>query len=165
MDALAVRLTVPPAGSVGDFHLQVNTPCRAHQRGREAWNAGPPRTPLRAGVGIRPTMAEVFLQPFAGGAVGAKAFSQSRHAGDELANFLVDKREALAGVFAQVAQYFLEGGRLEPAWSAQDPPFTARAHCDWVEVQEWGRSCRRTPLRENSPCDQRFVLRGIGRSV
>jgi len=31
VDALAVRLTVPPAGSVGDFHLQVNTPCRAHQ--------------------------------------------------------------------------------------------------------------------------------------
>jgi len=30
MDTLAVRLTVPPVGSVEDLHLQVNAPCRAH---------------------------------------------------------------------------------------------------------------------------------------
>src|SRR2546428_12680244 len=28
-DALAVRLTVPPVGSVEDLHLQVSAPCRA----------------------------------------------------------------------------------------------------------------------------------------
>ena len=32
MDTLAVRLTIPPAGLVEDFHLQVNAPCRAHQQ-------------------------------------------------------------------------------------------------------------------------------------
>ena len=32
MDTLAVRLTVPPVGSVEDFHQQVNAPCRAHKR-------------------------------------------------------------------------------------------------------------------------------------
>src|SRR5512135_521770 len=32
MDTLAVRLTVPPVGSVEDFHLQVNAPCRAHKK-------------------------------------------------------------------------------------------------------------------------------------
>ncbi len=31
MDTLAVRLTIPPAGVVEDFHLQVNAPCRAHK--------------------------------------------------------------------------------------------------------------------------------------
>ena len=30
MDTLAVRLTVPLAGSVRDFHSQVSAPCRAH---------------------------------------------------------------------------------------------------------------------------------------
>ena len=35
MDTLAVRLTVPPAGSVGDLHPQVSAPCRAHE-GRKA---------------------------------------------------------------------------------------------------------------------------------
>jgi hypothetical protein len=34
MDALAVRLTVPPVGSVEDFHLPVNAPCRAHKNSR-----------------------------------------------------------------------------------------------------------------------------------
>ena len=34
MDTLAVRLTVPPAGPVGDFHPQVGAPCRAHQQKR-----------------------------------------------------------------------------------------------------------------------------------
>jgi len=32
MGTLAVRLTVPPAGSVEDFHLQVVAPCRAHNK-------------------------------------------------------------------------------------------------------------------------------------
>jgi hypothetical protein len=30
VDTLAVRLTIPPAGAVRDFHPQVNAPCRAH---------------------------------------------------------------------------------------------------------------------------------------
>ncbi|MCW3989211.1 MAG: hypothetical protein NWE88_03945, partial [Candidatus Bathyarchaeota archaeon] len=30
VDTLAVRLTVPPVGSVEDLHLQVGAPCRAH---------------------------------------------------------------------------------------------------------------------------------------
>ena len=30
MDTLAVQLTVPLAGSVGDFHSLVGAPCRAH---------------------------------------------------------------------------------------------------------------------------------------
>src|SRR5690625_2215872 len=34
MDTLAVRLTVPPAGSVGDLHPQVSAPCRAHDQKR-----------------------------------------------------------------------------------------------------------------------------------
>src|ERR1019366_9256565 len=32
MDTLAVQLTLPLAGSVGDLHPQVSAPCRAHQR-------------------------------------------------------------------------------------------------------------------------------------
>jgi hypothetical protein len=35
-DTLAVRLTLPLAGCVEDFHLQVNVPCRAQQRKRAA---------------------------------------------------------------------------------------------------------------------------------
>jgi hypothetical protein len=31
MDTLAVQLTIPPVGFVGDFHSQVSAPCRAHQ--------------------------------------------------------------------------------------------------------------------------------------
>ena len=31
-DTLAVQLTIPPAGVVGDFHPQVIAPCRAHNR-------------------------------------------------------------------------------------------------------------------------------------
>src|SRR5205807_4515787 len=32
VDLLAVRLTLPLAGRVEDFHLQVSAPCRAHQK-------------------------------------------------------------------------------------------------------------------------------------
>src|SRR6266850_4109410 len=32
MDTLAVRLTIPPVGFVGDFHSLVTAPCRAHQK-------------------------------------------------------------------------------------------------------------------------------------
>ena len=32
MDTLAVRLTIPPVGFVGDFHSLVRAPCRAHQQ-------------------------------------------------------------------------------------------------------------------------------------
>jgi hypothetical protein len=31
VDTLAVQLTLPLAGCVEDFHLQVNAPCRAHE--------------------------------------------------------------------------------------------------------------------------------------
>src|SRR5262249_6251190 len=31
-DTLAVRLTLPLAGCVEDFHLRVSAPCRAHQK-------------------------------------------------------------------------------------------------------------------------------------
>ena len=47
MDTLAVRLTVPPVGSVEDLHLQVNAPCRAHileklpDQYRELWGGEP----------------------------------------------------------------------------------------------------------------------------
>jgi hypothetical protein len=36
MDTLAVRLTIPPAGVVRDFHPQANAPCRAHKEKGEA---------------------------------------------------------------------------------------------------------------------------------
>src|SRR5712692_10324084 len=35
MDTLAVRLTIPPVGFVGDFHSLVRAPCRAHKTERE----------------------------------------------------------------------------------------------------------------------------------
>lgn len=38
MDTLAVQLTVPPVGSVGDFHSLVRAPCRAHKIERTAGN-------------------------------------------------------------------------------------------------------------------------------
>src|SRR6267142_2725702 len=31
MDTLAVQLTIPPVGFVGDFHSLVRAPCRAHK--------------------------------------------------------------------------------------------------------------------------------------
>jgi hypothetical protein len=34
MDTLAVQLTLPLAGCVEDFHLQVSAPCRAHKAKR-----------------------------------------------------------------------------------------------------------------------------------
>ena len=40
-DTLAVRLTLPLAGCVEDFHLQVSAPCRAHQEKRSGRFAGP----------------------------------------------------------------------------------------------------------------------------
>src|SRR5258708_13538040 len=37
MDTLAVRLMVPPVGSMGDFHSLVSAPCPAHKNaGRDA---------------------------------------------------------------------------------------------------------------------------------
>src|SRR5208283_362301 len=37
-DTLAVQLTLPLAGCVGDFHAQVSTPCRAHaEKGDRRW--------------------------------------------------------------------------------------------------------------------------------
>ncbi len=39
-DTLAVQLTLPLAGRVEDFHLQVSAPCRAHKvKGRRAFAA------------------------------------------------------------------------------------------------------------------------------
>jgi len=37
MDTLAVRLTIPPAGFVEDFHLRVSAPCRAHKQKAANW--------------------------------------------------------------------------------------------------------------------------------
>src|SRR6266478_5228226 len=34
MDTLAVRLTIPPVGFVGDFHSLVRAPCRAHNENK-----------------------------------------------------------------------------------------------------------------------------------
>jgi hypothetical protein len=36
-DTLAVRLTLPLAGCVEDFHLQVHAPCRAHKENATRW--------------------------------------------------------------------------------------------------------------------------------
>jgi hypothetical protein len=36
MDTVAVQLTLPLAGCVEDFHLQVSAPCRAHQNKKGA---------------------------------------------------------------------------------------------------------------------------------
>ena len=38
VDTLAVKLTVPPVGSVKDFHLQVGAPCRAHMPKRHPYS-------------------------------------------------------------------------------------------------------------------------------
>jgi len=51
-DTLAVRLTLPLAGCVEDFHLQVRAPCRAHQRKR----------PQRGAAADRPGGASVRLR-------------------------------------------------------------------------------------------------------
>src|ERR1035441_1191458 len=40
-DTLAVQLTLPLAGCVEDFHLQVNAPCRAQKKQAQPWPAGP----------------------------------------------------------------------------------------------------------------------------
>jgi hypothetical protein len=39
MDTLADRLTIPPAGFVEDFHLQMNAPCRAHNKKAAGFSA------------------------------------------------------------------------------------------------------------------------------
>ncbi len=39
-DTLAVRLTIPPAGVVGDFHPQVSAPCRAHNKKADSERTG-----------------------------------------------------------------------------------------------------------------------------
>jgi hypothetical protein len=36
MDTLAVQLTIPLVGFVGDFHSLVRTPCRAHSKKKVA---------------------------------------------------------------------------------------------------------------------------------
>ena len=40
MDTLAVRLTIPPVGFVGDFHSLVSAPCRAHEPEKAAPEKG-----------------------------------------------------------------------------------------------------------------------------
>src|SRR5258705_10086615 len=42
VDTLAVRLTIPPVGLVGDFHPQVSAPCRAHTHKKEGHLRDPP---------------------------------------------------------------------------------------------------------------------------
>src|SRR3990172_8362457 len=39
-DTLAVQLTLPLAGRVEDFHLQVSAPCRAHKEKPPSWDGG-----------------------------------------------------------------------------------------------------------------------------
>jgi len=42
VDTLAVQLTIPPVGFVGDFHSQVGAPCRAHnKKARDYFSRGP----------------------------------------------------------------------------------------------------------------------------
>src|ERR1051325_382983 len=45
VDPLAVRLTIPPVGFVGDFHSLVRAPCRAHQP-KETGSFTPPVSSL-----------------------------------------------------------------------------------------------------------------------
>src|SRR5215471_20490453 len=45
MDTLALQLTLPLAGRVEDFHLQVSAPCRAHKKESGA-EAPPSKTNL-----------------------------------------------------------------------------------------------------------------------
>ena len=59
MDTLAVRLTLPLAGCVEDFHLQVNAPCRAHNlKTRHFWRVEVLSTAANAWVPTR-----LFLTP------------------------------------------------------------------------------------------------------
>src|SRR5690242_13107539 len=53
MDTLAVRLTIPPVGLVGDFHSQVRAPCRAHvmKKGRPR-RAAPTKRAVTPGLMI-----------------------------------------------------------------------------------------------------------------
>src|SRR6516165_9731928 len=46
-DTLAVRLTLPLAGRVEDFHLQAGAPCRAHRQKKTARSARSFLTPSR----------------------------------------------------------------------------------------------------------------------
>src|SRR6266496_3557643 len=60
-DTLAVRLTLPLAGCVEDFHLQVNAPCRAQQKKRGAPTGGCAFVfqPACGRLGFRPTAARL----------------------------------------------------------------------------------------------------------
>src|SRR6266404_8224895 len=47
MDTLAVQLTIPPVGFVGDLHSLVRAPCREHQGKRVAGCSATPFEPIR----------------------------------------------------------------------------------------------------------------------
>jgi len=72
MDTLAVRLTVPPVGSVGDFHSLVRAPCRAHKTERPVLDR-----PLKVGGGIQPRLVTV-LTPATTFTVGEDFIQNSR---------------------------------------------------------------------------------------
>src|SRR6266705_2172800 len=55
MDTLAVRLTIPPVGFVGDFHSQVSAPCRAHKAEGRRSLLRRPSSNLAPQVGLEPT--------------------------------------------------------------------------------------------------------------
>ena len=61
MDTLAVRLTIPPVGFVGDFHSLVSAPCRAHkpQMGTEQTNSVPISAKVAEPTGFEPATSDV----------------------------------------------------------------------------------------------------------
>jgi hypothetical protein len=62
MDTLAVQLTIPPVGFVGDFHSQVSAPCRAHQmKGRVPEETRPELAPLVVTLELEPS-SELHLK-------------------------------------------------------------------------------------------------------
>src|SRR6266446_9080589 len=68
MDTLAVRLTIPPVGFVGDLHSLVKAPCRAHRKkalfpdGKRAYFAQL-RLNVLSGFGDLLVILGFFLQP------------------------------------------------------------------------------------------------------
>src|SRR5690606_15453414 len=62
-DTLAVRLTLPLAGRVEDFHLQVSAPCRAHQKKRVRMYAPPTPTERQKFGSTTGTLCQLINAP------------------------------------------------------------------------------------------------------
>src|SRR5215467_4378415 len=69
MDTLAVRLTIPPVGLVGDFHSQVRAPCRAHVKPRAATEGRPYNKPYGVALGEGFSAGGLVAEGTGGGAV------------------------------------------------------------------------------------------------